>query len=83
MCLPVVVQTLIVNGESQDEISTAGRQRTLLLRQLCTFNPHRTLLVQQLALTNLKQPSLVLYLGLDQAGRNEVGAISFNFFLKI
>jgi hypothetical protein len=75
MCVCTVIQELISNGESQDEISSAGRHRTLLLRQLCAFNPQRTLYVQQVALNCLKQPSLVLYLGLDQAERTQVSGV--------
>ena len=74
MCLAsLVVSALVANGDNQDEVTPMGRLRTAVLRHLCALQPLGTLSAQRLALEARKQPSLVLYLALDQVERAEVG----------
>ena len=69
---PLVVSALVANGDNQDEVTPMGRLRTTVLRHLSALQPLGTLSVQRLALEAHKQPSLVLYLALDQAERAKV-----------
>lgn len=70
---PLVVSALVANGDNQDEVTPMGRLRTTVLRHLSALQPLGTLSVQRLALeAHKKQPSLVLFLALDQAERAKV-----------
>ena len=60
-----MVTSLVVNGESLDEVSLAGRCRTDALRRLCHMHPARASHVQTLALQNCKHPTLLVTLALE------------------
>ena len=70
---PLVVSALVAHGDNQDEVTPLGRLRTTVLRHLAALQPQGALCVQRLALEARRQPSLVLYLALDQVERAEVG----------
>ena len=60
-----VVTSLVLNGESMDEVSLAGRCRSLSIQHLCLMNPERAAYVQTLSLKHHRHPGLALSLALD------------------
>ena len=70
MC--TVVRSLLLNGEEQDEVSTAGRCRTKALRMLCSLHPPIMTSIQSLATDNRKHPTLALFLALEGANSSTV-----------
>ena len=66
MCVCVLVVTsLVLNGETLDEVSLAGRCRTSAVRMLCRMHPAKSAYVQALAISHCKHPTLVLSLALE------------------
>ena len=62
---PVVVTSLVMNGETLDEVSLAGRCRATAIKLLCCMHPPQSAYVQYLAVTNCKHPTLALWLALE------------------
>ena len=60
-----VVRGLVLNGETLDEVSLAGRCRTSAVRSLCHMHPARCAVVQSLAVSHCKHPTLALTLALE------------------
>lgn len=60
-----VVTSLVLSGESMDEVSLAGRCRTLAIQHLCIMNPQQAARVQTLSLKHHRHPGLALSLALD------------------
>eukprot|EP00731_Ephydatia_muelleri_P025979 Em0018g79a len=69
-----VITSMVLNGESMDEVSLAGRCRTLSIQHLCLMNPERAAYVQTLSLKHHRHPGLALSLALD--ADEKVGAVS-------
>ncbi|KAL5467653.1 hypothetical protein EMCRGX_G031914 [Ephydatia muelleri] len=69
-----VITSMVLNGESMDEVSLAGRCRTLSIQHLCLMNPERAAYVQTLLLKHHRHPGLALSLALD--ADEKVGAVS-------
>ena len=65
-------EVIILNGEEQDEVSTAGRCRTKALRMLCSLHPPIMTSIQTLATDNRKHPTLALFLALEGANSSTV-----------
>ena len=70
-----VVRSLLLNGEEQDEVSTAGRCRTKALRLLCSLHPPIMTSIQSLAISNRKHPTLALFLALEGANSSTTVSI--------
>ena len=62
--LPVVTH-LVLNGETLDEVSLAGRCRANAIKALCLMHPSQAAYVQSLAVDNCKHPTLALWLALQ------------------
>ena len=60
-----VLKYLVLNGESLDEISLAGRLRSRSIQDLVTLYPSQASYVQWLAYTNQKLPTLMIFVALD------------------
>ena len=58
--------SLVLNGETLDEVSLAGRCRTNAIRMLCHMHPSKSAYVQSLAVSHCKHPTLVLSLALEE-----------------
>lgn len=71
-----MVRSLLLNGEEQDEVSTAGRCRTKALRMLCSLHPPIMTSIQSLAIETRKHPTLALFLALE--GANSSTFVSVN-----
>ncbi len=67
---PPVVTHLVLNGETLDEVSLAGRCRASAIKTLCIMHPTQAAYVQGLAIDNCKHPTLALWLAL-QAEKNK------------
>ncbi len=61
-----VVTSLVLNGETLDEVSLAGRCRTSAIHMLCHMHPAKSAYVQALAISNCKHPTLALSLALEE-----------------
>lgn len=61
-----VVTSLVLNGETLDEVSLAGRCRTNAIHMLCHMHPSKSAYVQSLAVSHCKHPTLVLSLALEE-----------------
>ena len=59
------MSSLVLNGETLDEVSLAGRCRTAAIRMICHMHPARAGYVQWLAVNNCKHPTLALLLALE------------------
>ena len=75
MFVYLVVRSLLLNGEEQDEVSTAGRCRTKALRLLCSLHPPIMTSIQSLAISNRKHPTLALFLALEGANSSTTVSI--------
>ena len=60
-----VLTSLLVNGETQDEVSLAGRSRTSALFSLLHLHPPSSPHAQSLSLTHHKHPTLALTIALS------------------
>ena len=65
-CIVLVVTSLVLNGETLDEVSLAGRCRTSAIHMLCHMHPAKAAYVQALAISNCKHPTLALSLALEE-----------------
>ncbi len=61
----LVLKSLVLNGESLDEISLAGRLRSRSIQDLVIMYPSQASYVQWLAFTNQKLPTLMIFVALD------------------
>ena len=57
--------SLVLSGETLDEVSLAGRCRTGAIHMLCHMHPAKSAYVQSLAVNNCKHPTLALLLALE------------------
>ena len=71
-----MVRSLLLKGEEQDEVSTAGRCRTKALRMLCSVHPPIMTSIQSLAIDNRKHPTLALFLALEGANSSTVVSVN-------
>ena len=60
-----MLKSLILNGESLDEISLAGRVRSHAIQDLVAMHPSQAAYVQWMAYTNQKLPTLMIFIALD------------------
>ena len=60
-----MLKSLILNGESLDEISLAGRVRSQAIQDLVAMHPSQAPYVQWLAYSNQKLPTLMIFIALD------------------
>ena len=60
-----MLKSLILNGESLDEISLAGRLRSQAIQDLVSMHPSQASYVQWLAYTSQKLPTLMIFIALD------------------
>ena len=65
LSLSPVLTSLLVNGETQDEVSLAGRCRTTALSSLLHLHPPSSPHAQSLALLHHKHPTLALSIALS------------------
>ena len=65
---PPVITSLLVSGESQDEVSLAGRGRTAALASLLHLHPPSAPHLQSLSLLHHKHPTLALSIALSAEG---------------
>ena len=63
------MSSLVLNGESLDEVSLAGRCRTAAIKALCSMHPSRAAMVQSLSVANCKHPTLALSIALEAEER--------------
>ena len=61
--------SLVLNGESLDEVSLAGRCRTAAIKALCCMHPSRAAMVQSLSVAHCKHPTLALSIALEAEER--------------
>ena len=61
----IVVTSLVINGESLDEISLSGRLRSRVLRDLMALSPTHSSYIQWLAYTHMKLPTLMIFIALE------------------
>ena len=79
----VVVASLVLNGETLDEISLAGRLRSQTLRGLVSLFPSQSSYVQWLAYTNQKLPTLMIFIALDLEAGELVGGVKGGGILSL
>ena len=79
----VVVASLVLNGETLDEISLAGRLRSQTLRGLVSLFPSQSSYVQWLAYTNQKLPTLMIFIALDLEAEELVGGVKGGGILSL
>ena len=73
LSLSIVLTSLLVNGESQDEVSLAGRCRTAALSSLLHLHPPSSPHAQALSLLHHKHPTLALSIALAAEERTSSG----------
>ena len=66
-----ICQTLLNNGDKQDEESFCSRTRITALRLLCLMNPSDALRIRSEAVDTCRMPSLVIILTLDYIKNKE------------